>query len=46
MSVVTAPANGGASLFRWCPGCRREQQYLRVTAGTIRCLACGRQTVG
>lgn len=41
-----ANLNSGGSLWRWCPGCMREQQYVRVNASTIRCLVCGRQTIG
>lgn len=46
MGLFAALINGGGSLWRWCPGCLRGQQYIRVNAGTIRCLACGRQTIG
>ena len=46
MGFFAALMNGGGSLWRWCPGCLREQQYIRLNAGTIRCLACGRQTIG
>ncbi len=46
MSLFANWINGGGSLRRWCPGCLREQQYLRVNASTMRCLVCGRQTIG